>query len=817
MLSIVHKSPSRIPCQPWDVTMLQYRYGHVGLVITLLTNADLRAALPLVDNGVPKATIVVMKSALTADPEPKADATFMPQPEPSKVAAAARDLQRYIAKMTGGSLPIVSDEKEPTGPVILVGRSALTKGLDTKIPTGLTPIRDEEGFVILVQGDRLLLAGNDAGPYHGTEYAVAEFLHRQGVRWFLPGDYGEFVPKHGSVMAGDGEICQKPDFRMRNWWGGRTAEMAAAEYRWKIRNKMNPVLHFVTLPQDNSWAGTIPAELLKTQPELFGLRVDGTRDAAMPNLTNPKTVELTAQTYRERFRKTPTLHSIGVAPDDGIPRDNSAEALKRNLGFPDQVGRMGVPAEQSVTEEWMTFVNNVAREVKKEFPDRVIVTNGYANRNTPPIGMSVENNVWVMFAAIWSDTLHAYDDPRSWQTVRQGKMIKRWAELCPVFMYDYSYVMLASGGSPVPLARKYRRDMPLLKKWGVVGFSDEGRFVTLEAGIAPTYLRARLMWNAGLDVDALLDDYFTTWYGSAAKPARAFWDALEKVMEETPMLGHEDRILPYVYTPALMKELAGHLAEAERQADTDVVKKHVRADRLTLEHLKGYLALHEAEWACDFAGAVKQANYMFEQRKQLADLSLFYCQADDIKSISGFYYWGLAARRAYYQTLADRTTGKAGELVAVLPERTAFKIDPRDDGRFNDWFAADFPDNDWKTIRTTEPFYNQGYRDQEGYPYMGAVWYRFTVDVPASAKGKNVFLYAPAVETEAWGWVNGQFVGHKPHRDAYERPNEINFDVTAALEPGRKNFIALRVHTHFNAAQQSAAMTSRAFLYAPKP
>ena len=54
-------------------------------------------------------------------------------------------------------------------------------------------------------------------------------------------------------------------------------------------------------------------------------------------------------------------------------------------------------------------------------------------------------------------------------------MIRRWAELCPnVFMYDYTYIMLASAGTPVPLARKHLHDMPLLKKWGVIGFHDEG-------------------------------------------------------------------------------------------------------------------------------------------------------------------------------------------------------------------------------------------------------------------------------------------------------------------------------------------------------
>ena len=227
------------------------------------------------------------------------------------------------------------------------------------------------------------------------------------------------------------------------------------------------------------------------------------------------------------------MTSTGFAPDDGLPRDYNPETVKRNLGFPDLVGRTGVAAELSVSEEWLSFVNDVAHEVRKDFPQHLITTNGYANRNTPPLGVKLEPNVGIMFAAIWSDTLHAYDDPHSWQTVRQGQMIQGWTKLSRnVFLYDYDYIMLVSAGTPLPLARKYRRNMPLLKKWGVIGFANETRTVLMESGIYPRYLRARLMWDADLDAEALLADFFTRWYGPAAKPARAFWDALEAAIEK---------------------------------------------------------------------------------------------------------------------------------------------------------------------------------------------------------------------------------------------------------------------------------------------
>jgi hypothetical protein len=154
--------------------------------------------LTLVENGAPRATIVVMKEAVSAPAELEPARLSGAVPLPTKIAGAARDLQVYLQKMSGAKLPIVGDDKAPSGTLILVGRSALTRDLDTKVPSGLTPQRNEEGFVIIAKGDRLLLAGNDADPYHGTEYAVANFLYRQGVRWYMPGEFGDVVPRRPS-------------------------------------------------------------------------------------------------------------------------------------------------------------------------------------------------------------------------------------------------------------------------------------------------------------------------------------------------------------------------------------------------------------------------------------------------------------------------------------------------------------------------------------------------------------------------------------------------------------------------------------------
>jgi len=786
--------------------IIQATLAFASLFGCLLTARAAERGLTLVDNGTPKATIVLSAQAN------------------EKAKFAAQELQTYIAKISGATLPIASDADNPQGALILVGKSKLTDAMKVKIPSGLTNARREEGFTMVCQGNRLVLAGNDEGPYHGTEYAVYDFLRRLGVRWFMPGEYGEVVPKQTTITAPPLNVTEKPDFIMRNWWLHITPELREHELRWKIRNKMNPEVMFA-IPGDSSVRNVLPeSKYFKEHPEYFAMNPDGSRNPHHPNLTNPKTVEIAADIIKDYFRKNPGANSYGFAPDDGLPRDYSPETVKLNQGFVDLLGRPGVPGEVSTSEEWFTFVNKVAAEVRREFPDVYIATNGYANRNMPPQGVKLDDHLVVMFAAIWSCTLHAYDDPHCWQKVRQGQMLKRWCELSKnVWIYGYNYQMLVSALTPLPETRKLRRDFPLMKKWGIIGFHDETRNVWAECGIASRYLRAQLEWNANADVDAILDDFYAKWYSKAAAPARAFYDAIEDAIEKSPLHGHEDRVLPEIYTPELLATLRRHITEAERLADTETTRLHIRADRLIYDHLEAYVKMSAAEAAGNFAEAAKQAGRMMALRKQLHAINPFYIWFDETRYHSGIWYWGVLDRQKYYQSLADMTSGKTGDLIALLPEKAAFRTDPHDDGLFEEWYqphavgaGVSASPNGWKPVSTTRPFYVQGYEDAQGHPYIGHIWYRLKVDVPASAKGKKVILYAPVVETEAWCWVNGQYVGHRPYQEAYVRPAPMEFDVTDMIRPGETNVIAVRVSTSLAAAQAASGILSRMFLYAPK-
>ncbi|NQU11818.1 DUF4838 domain-containing protein, partial [bacterium] len=597
---------------------------------------------------------------------------------------------------------------------------------------------------------------------------------------------------------------------------------------WKLRNKMQLTeTDIVGIPGDSWLRQYLPEpELAKTRPELFGQRPDGTADPYLANLTNPETIEIVAQKVIDKVRaaeqKGQPIHAVGFAPDDGVPMDHTPETMKLNQEFTDWTGREGVPNGVSITEEWFQFMNRVAERVTQEYPDLIITSNGYANRSIPPAGIALHPNMGVMYAYIWADTLKPMNHPKSWHGKVVAGEMERWCKLCKrVFLYEYHLTMLVTMLTPVPQIQKMAVNYPLMASWGLIGFFNEARQPYFEEGIATRYLRTKLFWDAQLDVPPALDDYYQHWYGPAAKPAAAFWKAIEDSLLDTPLLGHEDRILPYVYTPELLATLEQSVTNAERLAGAEPYATRIKVDRLTLEHLQAYLALHDAEFDARWADAAAQCDRMIELRMQLNAISPFLAMPPAKKAPERYYsgdgYYGVLDRREHFLKLADLTSSKTGDLVALAPATARFAMDPAGVGQALGWHQPGFDRRDWQEIDTTKPYYAQGYLSEDGVPTIGRMWYVFELDVPRKFARRSISVYSPVVTCQAWVWINGQYVGRRKYLDAYYRPAPIDLDVTRQIKPGQKNTIAVLVNTGVNRSQAADGFQGRLFLYAPKP
>ena len=113
-----------------------------------------------------------------------------------------------------------------------------------------------------------------------------------------------------------------------------------------------------------------------------------------------------------------------------------------------------------------------------------------------------------------------------------------------------------------------------------------------------------------------------------------------------------------------------------------------------------------------------------------------------------------------------------------------FAPDPRNAGLERRWYASGYDDGRWHAIRTDAPWQEQGFPD-----YHGVGWYRISFRLPVTLP-RTVYLYLGEVASAYRLFVNGREIEHShvqwPRRLTYS-------EVTAALHPGQRNIIALRV------------------------
>jgi hypothetical protein len=753
--------------------------------------------------------------------------------KPSEGAKIAADeLQHYVEKMSGAKLEIRSESDSISGPRVLIGRSKLTDAIqDLKIPAGLTRSFREEGFVIYCKGDTLVLAGNDAvipdnmkvdapGPhgwdtvgkslYFGTRYATYELLNRLGVRWFVPGEYGEVVPKSATLTVRDMSLAQSPSLVVRYHGAWGTQAMTETRDLWLIRNKMNPrSSDWFGVPADSSLYGWLPHDKVRENPEWFALQPDGTRNPGLPCMADelrrndpkyagqPRLLDVLSKQIDDNVAYGSQV--IAFSPDDGTPTCECDLCRKMSIKYSDgmTMDTQGNPVAAYLTgNEYFFFVNGLLNEAGKKHPGYLIATNGYANRYVPPEnipGFNKYNNLTIMFADIVGCTIHRYNDPKCWQNRRQYNLLKRWCKLTDkVWIYGYNYTMLVSKDTVTSMVKRIRANIPLTKEAGCLGFSDLEFTDISQLGI-PTYVvRAALEWNTKVDVDAVLADYYDKWFGPAAKPMQDFYDALETAFDSAPYHGHEDVILSEIYTPLVMSRLADDIVQAERAAVAEPQRTHVQMERLIFDHLSLYVDSLKAKNELRFADAAICMRQMLATKNRMKKINEFFGW------LPGPYNMDWEAdRMARYARMTD---GAQGRMFAPLPESAKFSADRYDVGRSDRWMEPTYNDSKWQMCSTSTGWQNQKLKTDEGiptmtpdgHPYQGYAWYRFAVNTPEVEQGKRVRLFCPAVVDQVWVYVNGKYAGRNDYTSCFGRPQEADIDVTPYLETG-KNIVALRV------------------------
>jgi hypothetical protein len=182
----------------------------------------------------------------------------------------------------------------------------------------------------------------------------------------------------------------------------------------------------------------------------------------------------------------------------------------------------------------------------------------------------------------------------------------------------------------------------------------------------------------------------------------------------------------------------------------------------------------------------------------------------------------------HYRELAELTAGKKGALLKTLP--LTWRFLPVG-GIPADWtyqgpvgadpaaapLAARQPPGTaapWRDARADLYLQAQGIAGEGPVSALGYYWYRTRVDLSSREASGPVRLMFPGLFNEAWLFVNGRFVAHRPVAEPWWLTDyrfEWDVDVTGFLSKG-SNVIALR---GFN-PHHFAGMFRRPFFYRPR-
>lgn len=550
------------------------------------------AAVTLAEKGVARAVIVV-------DPEL---ANW-------REKLAVKELSDYLHRVTGAIFPVLTaGQEKDTDACIYMHRSAAAKlGVD------LAKLDGQE-WIVKTSGRNVYLTG---GERDGFLYAVYHFLEDEvGIRWWNEAE--EFIPQRPTLAVGPLDARRKPAFDMR--WnyvpyarapahGGHAALFQLrnrASESWYLPQSDGSAIwqyHYrdLTMPTVHSLLQHVPASHFEKHPEWFA-EVGGKRTTSAHDLclTNPAVRKAMVDAVRGNLQGARASNR----------RLGSAEPFIVSLGREDNAGWCECAAcgaftrQHSRSDLLLDFVNGVAVDVGREFPDVLLAVLAYQDCAAPPKSVKPAPNVMPMYCFEGFNEARPLDDPANagiLAAVRQWAAISRQSA---VYIYHRTFQRFQGsyGGGlghdfPCPIQMHYARDVRLLRSLGVTRiFNEHEDLLTQDCRDLKAWLMTKLMEDPDQDEGALLDTFLSGYYGAAADAVKRYLTALQKADERKPSrIWFFADVLDYGYLDLEFLTLAnGLFEEAARAVDGKV-------DGQTLQGWQGPLRVNHARLGVDRA------------------------------------------------------------------------------------------------------------------------------------------------------------------------------------------------------------------------
>ena len=497
---------------------------------------------------------------------------------------AAKELQKYLKKMTGAELWLADDASEPEGEYeILVGKTNREEN------GGYSVDREDlgtDGFEIKWAGKKLIIAG---GEVRGTLYGVYDFLEQLGCRFFSTDT--EVVPSVETLTLDTTQATkEKPAFEYRDlFWTCTFDEVISAKMRLNgsVISGENGRMISDAYGNGLEYAGdhfvhtfhylVPPEEYFEEHPEYYS-EIDGKRTSeylySQLCLTNPDVLQITIDKVREWLRANPNAKIVSVSQDDSYVINSFCTCEECS-----EVNK----EERSNSGTLIRFVNAVADAIKDEFPDVAVDTLAYQYSIEPPRKTKPRDNV-IVRVCTGVCSAHAIGQCSSSGNI--STVIRRWAKISDrIYIWDYT-TDFAEYLCPFPNLNSLQGTVQFFAENNVKGVFEQGNYQegkSGEFGELRAYLLAKLLWDPYTDITVHTREFMEAYYGEAAGSVQSYIDYIHKVIADSGKCFNLVVQAPALFEGLISDEdlaMLDGLWEEAKAAVSDTQLAHVRRSEL---------------------------------------------------------------------------------------------------------------------------------------------------------------------------------------------------------------------------------------------
>ena len=514
----------------------------------------------------------IQSMALAADVTP-AYVIVTPDNPPVVIQTAAKELADHMNRFPDSHFDIVAESQRPEGRrAIHVGP---TKGSAAVFPDPtFANAKPDTISIRFVDGDIYLNGQMPRGPL----YAVYTFLEDLvGIRWWTPED--TYIPSKLVIQRRDIEYAPAFVCRETFYWGLHQKTPFAA--------RLKDTGHFSGIPAEFGdhrsiigWCHTFyqwlpPQTYFEKHPEWYSMNEKGERfgEYSQLCLTNEEMRKEFVRVCLEKIAGNPSAGMISVSQNDwrGNCQCPACKAIEEEEGSPSGL--------------LLRFVNAVAADIKKQYPDFFIETLAYQyTRHAPKITRPADNVV-IRLCSIEMDFSQPLEDGPHNASFR--KDIEDWSAIAKN-LYIWNYVTNFSNYMLLqPNYRNLGNDLRFFAKHHAIGIFEQG-----DAGCSTgdfvrprAWIIAHLLWNPNLDEKALAQEFFNGYYGAAGPLLLNYLDFLCDCMEKSGsrLPCYNDSVQHWLTGADLVKARALFQQAEDAVKDAPVLAERVHRERISLD------------------------------------------------------------------------------------------------------------------------------------------------------------------------------------------------------------------------------------------